>query len=263
MIDVGGTRVGSVLHGWLRLDGGAMFGSVPKTLWAREIAPDEDNRIVLAARSLVIEHEDRRAIVDLGCGDRWEAKLQAIYGLESLPVEVEGVTDVILTHLHFDHVGGIQSPSYAHARHHISRTNWEHAKSPGPKERASYRPIDLAALDAVDARATEDGDTIWPGVTVHQAHGHTRGLQWVKVVAGDETIAFPSDLMPTSHHLAPAFTMGYDLCAERAVDEKQRFLEDAIAGRWIVVFQHDPAIAAARLGWDDRHRPVIDEVVDL
>lgn len=239
-----------------------MFGSVPKTLWARDAVPDEENRILLATRSLVVEAGPRKAIVDLGCGDQWDEKLRAIYGIETSPTKVADITDVIVTHLHFDHIGGIATagrPTYPEARHWVSRANYVHARGPGPKERASYRPADLAVLDQVESCFMEDGEAVWPGLTLHQADGHTRGLQWIKLCADQETIAFPSDLMPTSKHLHPAYTMGYDLCAERGVDEKQRFLEQAIGENWIVVFEHDPMIAAARLAWDERGRPVIRE----
>lgn len=258
MIQVGDWCVQTLVHGSLRLDGGAMFGSVPKTLWSRGAAADEQNRILVATRSLVLESRDHKFLVDLGCGVRWDPKLREIYGIETRFEVVEGITDVILTHLHFDHVGGIadeQGATYPCAIHHVSASNWRHARQPGPKEKASYRPIDLAILEGVGTSQTDDGDELAPGLTVHQAHGHTHGLQWVRLTAGGETLAFPSDLMPTSHHIPPAYTMGYDLCAERAVEEKQRFLDAAIDGRWIVVFQHDPGTVAARLGWDERGRP--------
>lgn len=254
-------------YGFFRLDGGAMFGSIPKNLWAKAAPPDEQNRILLATRSLVIQEGQSKIVVDLGCGDKWNDKLRAMYKVGEFH-PVENVTDVLLTHLHFDHAGGVSvlglnglQPRYPDARHYVSGANLANAKNPNPRERASYLPENVDVLDEVDTHLTEDGEEIWPGVWVHQAHGHTHGLQWIRIEAGNDTIAFPADLMPTAAHLGVPYVMGYDMCAQTAMAEKEAFLNRAIAGRWIVVFEHDPELGAARLEWDDRGRPRIAEPV--
>lgn len=248
-----------------------MFGSVPKTLWSKVAPADEFNRILLATRSLVVEDGERKLIVDLGCGDKWNDKLRSIYAIDEGPyVPVDGVTEVLLTHLHFDHAGGVATmtndgvvPSYSQARHYVGARNLENAKAPNVRERGSYLPDDVGILSQVDLTLLEDGDEVWPGLRVHQVDGHTVGLLWVELSDGGTTIVYPADLNPTSAHLPVPYAMGYDICAERCMMEKESFVRQAIDGSWIVVFEHDPTVPAARLAWDERGRPVVSEVVEF
>jgi glyoxylase-like metal-dependent hydrolase (beta-lactamase superfamily II) len=264
-IEVGPYRVSIHNHGFFRLDGGAMFGSVPKALWSREAPPDEENRILLATRSLVIEDGGRKLIVDVGCGDKWNDKTRAIFCIGEAPYQpVPGVTDVLLTHLHFDHAGGVSrigsgglEPCYPAARHYVPRANLENAKAPNVRERASYLRENVDVLEQVDLALTVDGEELWPGLTVHRADGHTRGLQWVKLSVGGTTIVYPADMIPTSKHIPLPFVMGYDMCAEQALKEKEAFLKQAVSESWIVVFEHDPEIAAGRIAFDDRGRATL------
>lgn len=241
-----------------------MFGSVPKALWSRLTSADDDNRILLATNSLVIEDGDRKVIVDVGCGDKYTEKLRAIFCVsEDHYKPVPGVTDVLLTHLHFDHAGGVSrfgselQPNYPEAKHYVSRANYENARQPHAREKASYLAENVTILEEVDLRLTEDGEEIWPGLTVHQAHGHTRGLQWIKLTDSGATVAFPSDLIPTSAHLPVPYVMGYDMCAETAMAEKERFVRVAAEGNWIVVFEHDPNVQAGRIVLDERGKPTV------
>ena len=256
-----------------------MFGSVPKALWAREAPPDTENRILLATRSLLIEDGKRKILVDAGCGDKWTEKTRAIFSIGEIPDQypdtpapqypLPGITDVILTHLHFDHAGGVSrygegglEPCYPGARHFVSAANRENAKHPNVRERASYLAENVDILDRIDLILTEDGQEILPGLTVHRSDGHTRGLHWIELTDGEVTIAYPADLIPTSKHLPVPYVMGYDMCAERSMEEKRSFLEQAVAGRWIVVFEHDPDLAAARLAFDERGRAIVGERIE-
>lgn len=236
-----------------------MFGTVPKTLWERWLAPDDKNRIPMVARSLVIAGPSGKMLVDVGCGDEWDDKAREIFQFETINHVVENITDVLLTHLHFDHAGGLVladgTPAYPEARHYVSRRNLDNAISPNRRERASYLRDRFGVLEQVDRQLTENGDEVWPGVSVHQAHGHTHGLQWVKVTDDGATVAFPSDLCPTSHHLPVPYVMGYDMCAETAMEEKEAFVQRAVEGDWTVVFQHDPVVAVAKVSVDERGRP--------
>lgn len=270
-MQVGRYRVSTINHGFFRLDGGAMFGSVPKTLWSKVAPADDLNRILLATRSLIVEEGDRKLIVDLGCGDKWNDKLRTIYAIdEGAYRPVDGVTDVLLTHLHFDHAGGVcrlengaPVPNYPDARHFVGRRNLENAKAPNGRERGSYLPEDVGVLSQVDVTLLDDGDEVWPGLKVHRVDGHTTGLLWVELSDGGTTVVYPADLNPTSAHLPVPYAMGYDICAERCMMEKESFVGRAIEKGWIVVFEHDPSMPAARLAWDDRGRPVVSEVVEL
>jgi len=248
-----------------------MFGSVPKTLWAKVAPPDEANRILLATRSLIIEDGSRKMLVDVGCGDKWTEKTRSIYCIEDKPyAPVPGVTDVLLTHLHFDHGGGVSRfdgesvvPNYPGARHYVSARNYENAQKPNARERGSYFLENVSVLAQTDLVLTESGQEIWPGISVHQVDGHTHGLQWVKVSDGGTTIVFPADMIPTSAHLPIPYVMGYDICAERAMAEKEELLRQVVAESWIVVFEHDPEIAAGRVALDERGRPYLIEPIEL
>lgn len=248
-----------------------MFGAVPKTMWSRVAPADDANRILMATRSLVIEEGPRRMLVDIGCGDKWSEKTRAIFEFPATPYEpVAGVTDVLITHFHFDHAGGISRlegktavPNYPDAVHHVSRANLENARHPNVRERASYLAENLDVLEAVDHRLLEDGNEVLPGITVHRSDGHTRGLHWVKVTDGGQTLAYPTDLIPTSHHLPIPYPMGYDMCAQTVMEERACFLQAAVAGNWVVVFEHDPEVGATRLEFDERGRARVAERLDL
>ncbi|MBL7661359.1 MBL fold metallo-hydrolase [bacterium] len=262
------------------LDGGAMFGSVPKTLWSKLITVDDQNRIQLCTRLLLLESSassnPRRALIDVGCGDKWSDKERAIFKIHSkLKADLEEVvgnpTDIILTHLHFDHAGGITKRledgttkrRFLHQRVFVSEKNFKHACAPGPRERASYLQENIEPLLQGPLEFCVDGKEVLPNVFVFQSNGHTPGLQWVRVGYGKGSIAFPADLIPTSRHLQIPYVMGYDLCAQSTMDEKAQFLNQAVEEEWVIVFEHDPDVAAAIIHRDEKGRFAIKERVDL
>jgi glyoxylase-like metal-dependent hydrolase (beta-lactamase superfamily II) len=263
-------------HGSYRLDGGAMFGTVPKTLWAKEIPADAENRIKLATRSLVVETGGRTFMADAGNGDKGTDKFKAIFDIQNRPPAASGfdpstVTDLVLTHLHFDHAGGATryAPAggqdlelrYPEATVYLQAANLETAKAPNVREKASYLKENVLPLERGKLRLTNGSEEIQPGIWVHRSDGHTRGLQWLEVRTGAETVAFPSDLIPTARHIPLAYTMGYDICAEALLAEKEDFLRRAVRGNWIVVFVHDPDIPAARVIVDAYGRFSVSEIV--
>lgn len=265
-------------HGFFRLDGGSMFGTVPKAIWAKLSPPDDENRILLAARSLVIRTGERVIMADAGVGDRWPEKLRRIYDVR--PAEGGGsgldpasVTDVILTHLHFDHARGIfrartgdesgADLRYPEARIHVQAANYETAKAPNARERASYIAEDTKLLARTRLVLASGSREIVPGVWVHATNGHTRGLQWVEVKGDGRTLAFLSDIAPTSRHLPLPYLMGYDMSAETLLVEKDALLGRAVAEGWILVFSHDPEVEAGRVGRDEKGHYTLAETIAL
>ena len=252
--------------GFFRLDGGSMFGSVPKNLWGKKIPVDDENCIPLALRSLLIRTEERTFLVDTGIGDKWNDKQRAIFGIRSTPAtelgfDPETVTDIILTHLHFDHAGGIArwkpgttelELTWPGARVHLQEANLANARAPNVKERASYLPENVRPLEQAELNLLPGSAEIEPDLFVHRVDGHTVGQQIVELRHGNESILFLTDLVPTSRHLPVPFHMGYDICASTLLTEKEAILARAERENAVVIFQHDPDLPAARIRRDER-----------
>lgn len=250
--------------GHLWLDGGAMFGSVPRPLWSRTNPPDEKNRIRLAMRCLLLEGRGQRVLVDDGIGRKYDAKFRDIFRVEE-DLSLEGalaarglvpadVTDVILTHLHFDHAGGSTRrdgdrvvPAFPAARYWVQRANLENARRPNARERASYLPENFEPLVEAGSLGTWDGACEpWPGIEVQPVHGHTRGQQVVRVHGDGRAAWFVTDLVPTAAHVRVPYVMGYDVAAIETMTEKKLLLGRAAAENAWVVLEHDPDTAFAR-----------------
>jgi glyoxylase-like metal-dependent hydrolase (beta-lactamase superfamily II) len=251
------------------LDGGAMYGSVPKALWQRETPADERNLISVVARALVLRGEGRTILVDTGTGHRFPETVRTRFDIDpgvdvagalaQVGVEADDVTHVLLTHLHFDHCGGLfrgdedrPEPAFKNARIMVQEANWERARDPGPKERASYRPEEVEPLGRCDLRLLHDNEEPLPGIRVRSSDGHTQGHQTVEV-CGDETfLVFTGDLVPTASHLRLAFSAGFDMCAEWVIRDKKELLANCMARGGIVVFDHDPRTSGCRLGENEK-----------
>jgi len=273
---IGRYTVTPIVFASFRLDGGCMFGSVPKNLWSKAIQSDTENCIPLVCRCLVIEDGTRTFLLDVGIGNKWSDKQRAIYGIHLVP-ELEGgymphkVTDIILTHLHFDHAGGISfrnaagelELSYPKARVHLQAANWQQAQNPSPKDRASYLPENVEPLKSANLVLCDGVAEIAPDVIVHRVDGHTPGQQWVEIRGGEKPLFFATDLIPTSHHLPLAYHMGYDVCAETLLREKLAFLDRAAQEDAIVVFQHDSAVEAAHVALNERGQFSVRSAVTL
>ncbi len=258
------------------LDGGAMFGVVPRPLWSRSNPADDRNRIDLAARCLVIDIDDRRVLVDTGMGDDWHGKTADIYKvdhpegslraqLDARGIAPDSITDVLMTHLHFDHAGGLmrtddggsRTPTFPAARHWVQRENWVWAHHPTLRDAGSYRRDDFAALgDLVDLELVDGVSEILPGIQVIPTRGHTPGMQIVRFDVGDHRVVYVADLIPTLGHLQLAWVMGYDVYPLSTVREKHEVLENAVNNDWVLALEHDPVHAFARIERDgpDRYR---------
>jgi glyoxylase-like metal-dependent hydrolase (beta-lactamase superfamily II) len=265
MMKIGDYEVRALLDGYFALDGGAMFGVVPRPIWEKTNPPDERNRIRLALRTLLIRAPGRNILVDTGIGEKFSAKHADIYGIDhsrgtvvdALAAEAglapSDVTDVVVTHLHFDHAGGATrrdaggglAPTFPRARIWIQRANWEWAVAPNEREKASYLAENFRPLEAAGQIELLDGEAeIAPGVSVLVSDGHTRGQQLVRVSSGGRTLLYPGDLVPTASHLKLPYTMAYDIDPLSVMREKKDLLSRAAREGWVVCFEHDPDLAA-------------------
>ncbi|MDH3733338.1 MAG: MBL fold metallo-hydrolase [Gemmatimonadota bacterium] len=256
-----GIRVHAIDGGSVRLDGGSMFGVVPKAMWGRHVESDDRNRIVLAMRCLLIEADGRRILVDTGAGNKMDEKLRAIYGIDNegdptrletslreVGVEPEDVDIVVATHLHFDHAGGQTKrmedgsivPAFPRARVLIRRGEWRAAHSTNRRIRSSYTRDDYDPLKEPGVLELTEGDMdIVSGVRLVGLPGHTADHQGVLVDLGREIIWFPCDLAPTSAHLRLSWIMAYDLEPLVTLASKERWLTRAADEGWKIVFAHD------------------------
>lgn len=262
-------HVRAVETGRFRLDGGAMFGTVPRVLWEKTNPPDARHRIELALRCLLAEGDGRRILVDAGIGGSvFGEKETEIYdvrnvrtgvaaALQDLGVEPASVTDVVLTHLHFDHAGGIVTKgpdgkpalTFPQARHWLQRRNLENAKAPNERERASYLKDTWQVLEASGRLQLVDGPVeILPEVHAIPSDGHTTGMQLVRIGSGRGALVYCADLIPLTPHVRVAYTMGYDIWPGRLLEEKRALLDEAEREGWLLVFEHDVLTPACALG---------------
>ncbi len=260
---IGPYTIDPVETGRFALDGGAMFGVVPKPLWSRTNPSDDRNRITLAARALLLRDGRRTILVDNGNGSKFNDKLRDIYRLDttgselrsslaSLGVTPEAVTDVILTHLHFDHAGGSTLlvngkavPAFPNAKYYVQQEHWMQAMNPTPKDRASFFPDDFLPLKEAGVLEFTDGEgELFPGVSVLVMNGHTAAQQLPLISDGTTTLLFCCDLFPTTAHLPLPYVMAYDLRPLTTLSEKETVLERAAAEKWVLFFEHDPDTVA-------------------
>jgi glyoxylase-like metal-dependent hydrolase (beta-lactamase superfamily II) len=269
---VGGLRCHTLEGGRQRLDGGAMFGVVPKTLWQTRIEPDERNRIPLAMRCVLIEHSDGLVLIDTALGNKEDAKFLDIYGVENQGLE--GATQledalasagflprdvkwVINTHLHFDHAGGNTTmdpdlendprrhirPAFPNATYVVQRGDLEFARHTNERTRASYLAHNFEPVAVANRWHLVEGDQeLLPGISVRLTPGHVPFHQTVMIRDRGETAVFVGDLFPTTAHLPLPWIMGYDLEPLRTLESKRALLAEATAGHWRLIFEHDPSV---------------------
>lgn len=266
---LGDVELISVNDGFFGLDGGAMFGVVPRSLWSQKAPPDARNRITLAMRPLIVRG-NRTMIIDAGVGDKESAKFSDIYAFErsrhldhtlaEAGLSAEDVDIVLATHLHFDHAGGFTvrdasgklRPRFPRAQYIVRRGEWEDATHPNARNRASYLSDNYVPLaEAGVLQLVDEDQSIMPGVRVQRTGGHTMHHQMIWIESAGKTAAFVADLIPTTAHLPDAWIMGYDLYPLDTLAAKPLFVKQALERNALVFFEHDPAVIAGYIGEED------------
>jgi glyoxylase-like metal-dependent hydrolase (beta-lactamase superfamily II) len=271
------------------LDGGAMFGVVPKTMWQKRMPADEKNQVLLGLNTVVVRTGSAMVVIETGIGNKQGLKMRAIHenearlmlSLEAAGVGLDEVTHVVNTHLHFDHCGwnttlgedGMSRPTFKNARYFASAGELAHGRLQLDRDRVSYLAanydpviasgqmtlVDVDGVGGFTAMGAEVQQTaeIVPGVWVEHLPGHTETMLAVHVESGGEHACYVSDLMPTSKHLDPTWVMGFDLDPLRVIEERKKFLRRAIEGEWLVMFTHDHQVPWGFVGWGEKGKPVM------
>jgi glyoxylase-like metal-dependent hydrolase (beta-lactamase superfamily II) len=260
------------------LDGGAMFGVVPKTLWQKRAVPDDDNRILLGLNTIVVRTGSAVVLIETGIGNRQSEKMQQIHQNQALlpaslaagGVDPNEVTHVVNTHLHFDHCGwntttaadGSIQPTFPNARYFAHRGEVEHGHLQLDRDKVSYVSPNYDPLIASGKMTLLDNESIRidpaiaPGVWVELFPGHTAQMMGVHIESAGRHACYIGDLIPTSHHVEPTWVIGYDLDPLTCIAQRKRFLSRAIPERWVVLFTHDHHVPAATLSLNDKGKPV-------
>lgn len=266
--------------GDFRLDGGAMFGVVPKTLWSRGLPADDKNRIPMTMRCLLIKSKStgKLYLVDNGAGTKFNDKMKDIYQLDYSSKNLEAsfkehgftfedVTDIVFTHLHFDHCGGTSyydeneelALTFPNATYHVLESHWENATHPNAREKASFLPENISPIErSGKLNLVNDDHEYEPGFSTVIVNGHTIGQQLPKIEADGKTLVFVADLIPTHVHVPLPWVMGYDMYPARTLDEKQTFLKQAAEQNWHLYLEHDAHEEIIRVSQDEGRFSVSD-----
>jgi glyoxylase-like metal-dependent hydrolase (beta-lactamase superfamily II) len=276
---LGDIEVQYIHGGNFYLDGGAMFGVVPRPLWEKKSPPDNRNRIRLAANSLLVRTQNKNILIETGNGTKWTAKLRDIYGIQegdplidnlaAQGVHHDQIDLVINSHLHFDHAGGNTKfendkavPSFPNAKYIVQAAEIAHAANPTERDRASYFEENFLPMQQSGQWHAISGDTeIVSGISAVGIPGHNADIQAIKLTGGGKTVFFVADLFPTRHHLSLPWIMAYDLYPLQTLETKRKWLQTIVQENWIVVFGHDPDVPAATL--HERDHTIAFEPADL
>ncbi|MBI2620483.1 MAG: MBL fold metallo-hydrolase [Ignavibacteriales bacterium] len=278
---IGPYQVDAVETGRFALDGGAMFGIVPWVFWSKTNPPDERQRIDLAARCLLIRGNGRVILVDNGNGTKFTDKLKDIYKLDTsrfdlvssldrFSVKPGDITDVILTHLHFDHAGGSTVlrdgkpvPAFRNATYYVQKAHWELSQKPGEKDRGSFMKDDFMPLREHGVLEFIDGEgELFPGIDLVVCNGHTSAQQLPRISDGTSTLLFCCDLVPTSSHVPLPYVMAYDVRPLVTIEEKKRILTRAHEEKWLLFLEHDPVTSVITLKHSEKGF-VVDKKMEL
>jgi len=278
-LKIGNFKVIPVETGRFALDGGAMFGVVPKNLWEKTNPSDSNNRISLVLRSLLLESENKLILIDTGIGHKFDEKFSGIYnidfseyslekGLNQSNYSREDITDIIFTHLHFDHAGGATylndgnlELTFPNAIHHVQGKQWDWALRPSEKDKASFIKNDFSLLEHSGKLNILPGPMeLFPGLDLLVMYGHTQGMQIVKISDSINTLLYCADLIPTASHIPVPWVMAYDNNPLITINEKNRLLPRAVKENWILYFEHDPYRHASTVELGEKGFRVKDDI---
>jgi len=268
---IGKYNISTIETGTFGLDGGAMFGIIPKPLWNKTTDADSKNRIKLGGRCLLLQSENKTIIVDTGIGNIWDEKFKAIYdvdqtkntllsSLKEKNISPNEITDVILTHLHFDHVGGATQsedgkiiPTFTNAKYHVQKEHYKWAVNPSDKDRGSFIPETFSSLFKEGMfHFTSKNQYFDDEIELVTIDGHTFAQQMVKVSDSSNTVLFCADLVPTVAHIPTPYVMGYDINPMITIQEKKTYLLQAVDKNWKLIFGHDPNYVCATVQKTER-----------
>ena len=261
------------------LDGGAMFGIIPKPVWEKKVSADELNRVNMVTRSLLLVSDEKKILIDTGNGTKWEEKYKKIYDINTDQYNIEKslgkygfsseqITDVICTHMHFDHIGGntkIKSgevvPTFPNAKYWISKENWKLANHPSQKDAGSFIEHDWKVLAENQMIEIIDGrEPFIEGIETFVTHGHTPGLLHPIVSDGSNKLFYGADIFPMVAHIPIPWVMAYDVQPVVTMEEKQKLLQKMEREDWILFFEHDPHIQACTVHKDGKHYKLNKEI---
>ena len=271
-MQIGNYQVELIDAGRYKLDGGAMFGVVPRNLWEKDNPPDDKNRITMSLNTLLLVRNGRVILVDSGVGNKFSEKYQKIYAVDytkhsllqslaEMNIQAEDVTDDIITHLHFDHVGGTTyyddreslQLQFPNATHYVQKKQLDWAQKGFPKDRASYLPENIDPLIKSDKLQLLDGPhALEPGLDLLISEGHTVAQQMLLISGQQEKLLYAADLIPMTAHIPIPWVMAYDLYPVITIQEKEKLLKIAADQEWIVFFEHDPRIQCGTVELGDR-----------
>lgn len=269
-MQIGKYKLITIQSGLFRLDGGAMFGIIPKPLWEKTNPADELNRIELSTRNLLLISDDKKILIDTGMGNKWDDKSKNIYNIDpkfdlELTLEQNGIksdeiTDILLTHLHFDHTGGSTKlengkliPAFPNAKYYVQKKNFEWALNPSERDKGSYIKENFEPLVKEGVLNLVDGEIDFDeNISFRIINGHTFGQQMIKISDSANTLLYVADLLPFVSQIKIPYIMGYDLQPLVTVEEKKKYLKFAADEKWKLYFGHDPNFAIATVKHSDK-----------
>lgn len=284
MMQIGNYKITTIESGMFKLDGGAMFGVIPKVLWNKTNPADENNQIDMGLRTLLLESDKRKILIDTGIGHKFDDKKEKMFGIDHTKfaidsqlakhgISTDDITDVFLTHLHFDHAGGNTyldqgeiKATFKNAVYHVDKFHFEWAIKPSRRDRASFLKENFDVLIKNGQLNLFDGGhqkQLFKNTEIIKVHGHTPHQCLLKIMDDKNTVLFCADLIPTASHVPLPYIMGYDLNPLQTLSEKEIILEEAFEKNWILFYEHDPKIEASTIIKTQRNDFKSDKIIQF